>query len=425
VEIVKVGMALSADSQADFIDTLDAMSDELRKLLQEQGAIRQVEINHGKAWRIVKGSRIGFVDGGMANVAGVGSAPLALRVGSYVVVPGDRTDQREEFGFEVQLVDDLYVSKGGGGGVYEDYFADLAKLRDAARISSEVAGLLALGMRSPAPDIVFLHGPLVNPVSPYALGNPDDPDDPDAFPNFTQETIEWLLPGEGRQRTGREANFVAVYLEQLNRLKAGEATIAGVVERPSPTAPGPLISGYIEKLHEEGKIDAPTRRVFLGKIERHRLTDSILFECILDEGEFIAPLQINKQGPKSKIPVYWASEIGSYPKPLVTYVKSHVETLPIRVESFDCGPLSHPELLQLVVHMSRLLPKYSFPVGLDIVDRHAKIPEWMSRQMNVMLSAQLMRRAMDSGNPAIVRSVRRILSAGKRDWLFRPDFRKG
>jgi hypothetical protein len=36
-----------------------------------------------------------------------------------------------------------------------------------------------------------------------------------------------------------------------------------------------------------------------------------------------------------------------------------------------------------------------------------------------------MRKAMDTGNPAAIRMVRRILSANTRDWLFRPDFRKG
>jgi hypothetical protein len=80
--------------------------------------------------------------------------------------------------------------------------------------------------------------------------------------------------------------------------------------------------------------------------------------------------------------------------------------------------------MDLIVHMSRLLPRYSFPVGLDIVDKHAKVPEWMSRQLGVMLSAQLMRKAMDTGNPSAIRLVRRVLSTNPRDWLFRPDFRR-
>jgi hypothetical protein len=134
---------------------------------------------------------------------------------------------------------------------------------------------------------------------------------------------------------------------------------------------------------------------------------------------------MDKQGPDHKIPLAWAPEIKSYPKPLTTYVKTSSESMPIRVESFPSGSFPHPELIKLIVHMSRLLPRYSFPVGLDIVDKHAKVPEWMSKQVDVMLSAQLVRKAMDAGNPAAIRMVKRMLSTNTRDWLFRPDFRKG
>lgn len=208
-------------------------------------------------------------------------------------------------------------------------------------------------------------------------------------------------------------------------MRSGKATVCGVVERPSPSAPGPLICELIDRLHSEGRIDAVPYREFLDKLRGYRVTDSVIFECVLDEGEYVEPTEMDKQKPEHKIPQAWFTEIKSYPKPLITYVKANAETMPVRVESFPAGPLKHEELMVLVVHMSRLLPRYSFPVGLDIVDKHAKIPEWMSRQMSAMLSAELMRKAMETGNPAAIRLARRVLSANTRDWLFRPDFRKG
>ncbi len=409
-EIMKAGLALSAEAQVEFIDALDALSLELRNQLLDLDVIRRIPIDHRKAWADVRGIRIGFVDGGVANVAGVGAAPIAIRVGSYTVVPGYYGSEREHFNFEVQLVNDLYVTPG----VYEDLFEDIAKLRDAARICCETAGLLTLARQEPAPDVLMLHGPLVNPVSPYALTG---------FPNFTADTIRKLLPGETRIRSGRDANFVTVYLEQLSQLKAGSQTVCGVVERASLAST--FVETLLKKLHGDGRIDATTLRIFRERIRRHRLTDSVLLECALDEGEYVEPVELDKQGPSSKIPQEWAYEIRSYPRPLTTYVKSNVETLPIRVETFRAGPLSHYRLMQLVVHMSRLLPRYAFPVGLDIVDKHAKVPEWMSRQIDAMLSAQLMRKAIESGNPATIRFVRRLLSTSKRDWLFRPDFQRG
>jgi hypothetical protein len=413
-EIVKVGMALSAKAQADFMDVLDDLSSAIRSLLSESALIRKVEINHGKTWEEFRGKRIGFVDGGIANVAEMGSAPLAIRVGSYVVTPGDSGPNREEFGFELQLVDDLYEATPGGEGVYEDVFEDVSKLRDVARISAEVGGVLALTLRDTPPEVVFLHGPLVNPVSPYGL---------EGFPNFTNATIAKLLPKDLKRRSGRDANFIAVQLEQLNRLRSGASTVAGVVERSSMGSP--VMRLLIERLHQDEKIDAKVRREFVDKLQGYRITDSVIFECVLDEGEYLEPVEIDKQAPENKIPAAWYSEIRSYPKPLTTYAKAHTETMPVRVEAFKGGPVPHKQMMALVIHMSRLLPRYSFPVGLDIVDKHAKIPEWMSRQMNAMLAAQLMRKAMDVGNPAAVRVVRRILSANTRDWLFRPDFRKG
>jgi hypothetical protein len=157
------------------------------------------------------------------------------------------------------LVDDLYESPSTGTGVYDDWFEDLAKLRDAARIACEIGGLVSLTVSDGAPDIALLHGPLVNPVSPYALGNPGDPG---CFPNFTEETIKKLLPQDKKTRVGRDAHFVAVYLEQLRQLGAGKTAVCGVVERPSSAAPGPLIRNLLDRLYTENRIDADTYREF-------------------------------------------------------------------------------------------------------------------------------------------------------------------
>jgi hypothetical protein len=411
-EILKSGLSLSAKAQAEFMDVLDTLADTLRKTLMDAGRLRKVEIDHHATWRKFRGKRIGFIDGGVANVTALGSAPLAIRVGSYSVIPGDKSQERERFAFDVQLVDELYDSAGTG--VYEEGFDDVMKLRDAARYCCEAAGALAM-VQNEKPAMCILHGPLVIPVSPYAL---------DGFPSFTPATVEKLLPGRKQPREGRDAQFVSIYREQLRRLEQAPATICSIVERPMSAAPGILTSTLLDELRKDGYLDGTTMRTMLQKLQEYRITDPVLMECVLDEAEYLAPLELDKQGPDNKIPAAWTTEIKSFPRPLTTYVKSHAETMPIRVEAFKTGPFDFGELLLLIVHMSRLLPRYSFPVGLDIVDKHAKVPEWMSRQMNVMLTAQLMRRAMDTGNPAVIRMARRIVSANTRDWLFRPDFRR-
>ena len=424
--LAKQSLALSAHAQSNFIDVLDTLSTELRQLFVKCGLIQKVDIDQKKAWSKVRNRRIGFVDGGVANISVMGAEPVAIRVGSYVVTPGSHGPDRERFGFEVQLVDELFEAGNRENGVYEDSFEDVAKMRDAARIVCETAGVLSLSRTKGRPDVIFLHGPLVNPVSPYALGQPGDSD---AFPNFTSETLDTLLAGNGSGRKDKDANFVKVYLDQLKYLEKGGITVCGVVERPSSGVPGPLISRLIKSMHEDGIIPADSYAKIYNALRLYQITDSLIFECILDEGEYIVPVQMDKQGadsPHLKIPFHWYGEIVDYPRPWTTYVKANSGTMPVRLEFFKTGMFGNDDdsLLNLVVHMSRLLPKYSFPVGLDIVDKHAKIPNWMSRQVSSMLSAKMMKKAMDTGDPQIVKLVRRVLSSNSRDWLFRPEYKE-
>lgn len=411
VEILKGGLALSVKAQSNYLEVLDTLASTLRDLLLDGKLLRRVEINHKKTWSEFRGVQIGFVDGGVANISAPGAAPVAIRVGSYVVVPGREASNREEFDFEVQLVDELYESPAIGSGVYEDYFEDVAKLRDAARMACETAGVIRLTLRGEPPDIIFLHGPLVNPVSPYAI---------DGFPNFTQAALAKLLPHDTSTRTGRDANFAVVYRDQLDHLRRWGGTVCGIVERATARSPGLFALTLIEHLRNARLVDGATEHEFLQKLREYRITDTVLFECVLEEGEYVTPLVLDKQGPDHKIPDDWKAEITSYPKPLATYSKPSVSALPVRAEYFHTGVLREEELIGLIVHMSRLLPTYNFPVGLDIVDKHARIPNWMSREISALLAARLFCRAMVEKNEVLVRGVRRLLGTSPRDWLFRP-----
>jgi hypothetical protein len=78
--------------------------------------------------------------------------------------------------------------------------------------------------------------------------------------------------------------------------------------------------------------------------------------------------------------------------------------------------------VRLVIHACRLMPNYAFPAGLDIVDKFAKVPNWMSRPIHSTMAVQLMKRAMDTGNPKMVEAAKRMLCGTTRDWLFRPNW---
>jgi hypothetical protein len=93
--------------------------------------------------------------------------------------------------------------------------------------------------------------------------------------------------------------------------------------------------------------------------------------------------------------------------------------MPFRVEAFE-DVTDFRTVLDLILHTSRLLPSYGFPVGLDIVDRFAKVPSWMSRGIKGQHQVVLLKKALASGDPRALTFAKRVLAAKGRDWLFRP-----
>jgi hypothetical protein len=238
-----------------------------------------VEINHKRLWNQWKGKTIAFIDGGMANMGSLGAAPIAIRVGSFVVKPGDRSPDRERFHFEVQLVEELYESTRNDSGFYEDLIEDVDKLREVARIVLETAGAIRLLERE-SPDFLFMHGALVNPVSMYAFRG---------FPNFGRKGTELLLPESERNREGADANFVRVHLRQLELLYAAKARVWGVVERAS--ASRIVSSALLDRLETGGGITAQNRAVIQERLIDYRISDAILFEC--QTRDSVQPLRVS------------------------------------------------------------------------------------------------------------------------------------
>ena len=75
----------------------------------------------------------------------------------------------------------------------------------------------------------------------------------------------------------------------------------------------------------------------------------------------------------------------------------------------------------MVFYTSKLLPSYGFPVGLDIVDKYAKVPAWMSNSVRGQHAAILLKQALKSGDKDTIAFAKRVVSAKGRDWLFRPS----
>jgi hypothetical protein len=428
-QMLKVAGDLSAPAQLRFLETVDRLATQLRELLIATGGIISIDRDHGKFWPSVKGQRIGFVDGGLANLSMLGSAPIAARVGGYTVVPGETGPNRESFIVLKQLIDELYAHDEGG--VYSDSFPDIGALRDAARISIEAAGAVKLLTES-GEDLrwLFVHGALVNPVSRYT----DVMREGRAvhrFPDFSETALMAFLPPNEPHRSDRERNFISVHLRQLQILEESKAVVSGVIERESTTTSvcravlddfeDDLIRDLLPLPPAEWKhwfrnaIDPSGDEEFEGQ----RITDSLLFRCVLEPGEALMPVVIDRNEAR-RAPDAWKSEIAQYPKPLVSYLQTTEWNAPVRIELFSKDRRRFSAIAALVLHCSLLLPRYAFPVGLDIVDKFARVPDWMSRPINTHTVVRAMRTALDKGDNRLFDALRRMLCGSGREFLLRP-----
>lgn len=410
-EMMRNSIHLSSKSQADFLTVLETIVTSLRSQLDNAKLIKKIDIDHKRLWGECKGKKIAFIDGGVANMGALGAAPVAIRVGSYVVKPGYSGPDRERFDIEVQIVEDLYQSAQNESGFYEDLIEDTDKLRDVARITLETSGALRISHRE-KPDFLFVHGPLINPVSMYSFTG---------FPSFSKEGINLLLPEGERDRTGDDANFVRVHLRQLELLSQSSSIVCGVVERSSLS--GIFSRTLLEELVKHRGMTAQDSTTIANSLRDYKISDGVLFDCLLEAGEYLIPIPIdkNKYIP-GRVPAQWISDLQKYPQPIVSYIKPTNMSLPLRVEMFNYDQKKWEKTFDVLLHSCRLLPKYAFPAGLDIVDKHAKIPAWMSRPVNAHLMAQVMKKALDTKNPILINEVRRLLCGTARDWLFRPTF---
>jgi hypothetical protein len=398
----------SAQAQESYIDRLSNIAAAVRTILEANDLVGHIPYRPEEYWQEQRGSSVAFLDGGVANIDLPSAAPIGIRVGSYIVRPGESDpDKREEFNIELAIVDDLYSNEGF---LYDDDFADVAKLRDAARIISEISAVWHLANRADAPDQILLHGPLVNPAAPYGLED---------FPGYELVACRAFLNDPSWEGDNEDRQFVAVYLEVLKRLKASGRSVVGVVERS--IGKDPVVTRYLlNQLLDHSAVRKNDVKEILANLALYGLNDASLFDVVLQEGEYVGPVSVMRQGPENKWPEPWKAWIRDYPNALTTYLKPSELSMPFRVEAFDNIP-NHRRTLELILHTSRLLPSYGFPVGLDIVDKYAKVPEWMSRGVRGQHQVVLLQKALASGDPRALTFAKRVLATKGRDWFFRPS----
>lgn len=414
-------------------------------------------------WARVQGDVVTFIDGGVGQVRISGQIPILLRVGSYCVRTGERQiARREQFGYYPVILGDIE----GGSKERKDFI-------DIVRITAELLGGLAALKRTPDLRMLMFHGPLVYLVGNYAGHTPFTESDIDLFlrqyasspedaahlkEEFLLAARRDIYPSMAPERSDEWADrrlfeplaWMAFLYRKLiaeARKRSPVTVVAGVVERgelrefSEKVLLDRVFRGMREKNNSNlfnqmyGRKDLTSPKALLDRLG---YTDTLLLAMLLQPGQFSEPWRVSKyetlhRGMIALPGEAWTSDVDwsplrppnkmGFPRVLASYVQVSKNTEPIRVEVFDeLGPEQMIEAVNRCYLYSRLLPGYGFPVGLDIADKYAHVPSWLTEAYSKLIRFQL-GVSLQKGEISDT-EMRRILVQAiymtHRDWLFRP-----
>ena len=183
-----------------------------------------------------------------------------------------------------------------------------------------------------------------------------------------------------------------------------------------------------------GRTDLSSPTSLLDKLG---YTDALLLAMLMETGQATEAWQMDKYSGLRKGRMILPTEADSgevdfsplkpgkfgFPSVSACYVHISETTEPIRVEVFNASGNDQIEQCACRAYRyARLLPGYGFPVGLDIVDKYAHVPDWMTRAYAKLIRLHL---GMSLQKGEINdKEMRRILVQAiymtNRDWLYRP-----
>ncbi len=191
----------------------------------------------------------------------------------------------------------------------------------------------------------------------------------------------------------------------------------GVVER---SAGSWLAQAVLNQAVAAGIVKEFYKRKVMILLKRYNVSDDFLFGCVLAEGEYLTPTQIPKNEVRRARDI-WQPVVAQYARPFATLLKTTEVSFPFRVEMNLSGNTQEAKVMRILYHTARLLPRYAFPVGLDIVDKYAKVPDWLSKNVSARIAARVLNRTIAEGDARLVTQVRKLLAHTPRDFFYRPQ----
>lgn len=447
-----------------FKNTARFVSD-VRRAIREKRAqpiLTAVDVSSTR-WADYQDEVVSFIDGGVGRVRISSHVPILLRVGSYTVKVGERRmAERENFGYYPVILGDLQ----GGSKDRKDFV-------DIVRITAELLGGLSALVRNPQLRVLMFHGPLVYLVGNYAGHTPFTEADIDLFlrhyaagdgkelkEEFLAEARLTIYPKMVPDRSDVWAErrvfeplawiaFLYRKIVQLAKQRAPVPVIAGVVERGElqEFARDVLLERIFQRLRSPEKNNPNHFNELFGRsdltgpervVTRLGYTDSLLLSMILKPGQRTESWEMMKyEGLRSGLVALpdesFRTEVEfsvlrntpfGFPPVTGCYVHVSERTEPIRVEMFsELGDKQVDGAASRSYLYSRLLPNDCFPVGLDIVDKFAHVPSWMSAAYSKLIRYHL-GVSLQRGEISDAEMRRLLIQAiymTHRDWIYRPN----
>lgn len=353
---------------------------------------------------------VAFVDGGISKIdVGLG-VPLIVRAGIFRVKQGERDlDKRETFDHFPLMLGQL---RGG--------LKASSKYGDVVREIVELGALVTALEDERFSDIrlLMLHGPLQFVSGPFfehwfypqdyeqMLGLAEDrPHVKQVLGQFTGWCKQCALNGSTRCKQDISslhlpAVCMLAFLQQYVFKRAAEkdVLVCGVIERSfgrsitkhvvrSMLEGSPeIFSRLLESLEIEGRAESTQADAIL---DATRYNDAVLLALALDRAEYLDWYPVD---PLSRVR---DERVGLFPPVQTTFVRTTSAKYPMRIEapaSYDMSQLD--EILGRAFEYASLLPNFAFPIGLDIVDKFAAIPGWMTKAYKQLILAQFGRLIM-------------------------------
>jgi len=423
----------------DYIDKLQLKDLKKIKITNES---EHIDFTKKKLYSL-KDKLIGALDGGLgAGTIGT-TTPFIMRSVTYSVKIGDHSREREMIDPVFFLLNRLTM---GALNSSKDLLGAILLLFELNSVHES--------LKKRNYDYFFVHGPLVRSLGQYTDYELSQKDLKqilgDNFEDFKRWVDEQEIDWPNINGSSSKLSYISAVLYTINKIfdlaKRKKILICGVVERTDSTeiVQRELVANVKvfnkdfgewfkrvtgKQLDPESSIIANGKKIKIF-LDNLGYSDKLILGKSLNFGEFIKfrVTRANKSQSSNHMLGLDIGFIGKYdifadliPETEMTYIRTSDTNEPFRVE-VPCflTDSEKRDLMETVFAFSQFLPKYAFPVNLDIVDKMAKVSGWLTRAYIYDIKKEILEATIFENNFEKLNNLPRLMKDIQREWYLRP-----